>query len=170
MVNLKKTVYLLTTCCVFAFTGCTNPTSTAGSASTYYDGVITGVETIDIDKRKQNSTVNAMIGTVVGGVTGNLINGHTGGTLAGMGLGYIAGQGFSLLADRTTGLRLTVDTENGNMIVDMPYSCSYKIGKKVRLVSESSRGYVLVEDSGRYITPQEDDPKKCPITSGSIDK
>src|SRR5574344_225695 len=146
----------------FALSACTNPTSEAGSVNAYYDGVITGMEAIDLDNNQQDSTTNTIIGGVVGALLGNAVNGHSTGTAVGAGLGLLAGSGISKLADRSTGIRLSVDTDNGPLIVDMPFSCKYGVGKKVRLISGSSTASVMVEENGKYVTATQDKTSKCP--------
>ncbi len=158
----KKGIYTVIALGCLIAAGCTNPTTTAGSTSTVYDGTITGVELVDMDTGNQDSSTNGMLGLVAGAVAGNLINGHTGGTLAGAGLGMLAGSGLSMVANRKDGARLSVDTDAGPMIVDMPFSCSYKIGTKVRLASSGSKAFVMVKNGEHYITPKEDSPDKCP--------
>ena len=44
----------------------------------------------------------------------------------------------------------------------MPFSCKYAIGKKVRLISGSSQGSVMVYNNGHYYTATEDSKDKCP--------
>jgi outer membrane lipoprotein SlyB len=147
---------------VLIMNGCTNPTTEAGSVNTFYDGTITDIEPIDMDNKQQDSTTNAVMGAVAGAIVGNMINGHTTGTLVGAGAGLLAGKGVSMLADRTDGVRMTVETENGPMIIDMPFSCKYGIGKKVRIVSGSSNGSIMVEEDGHYVTATKDSKSKCP--------
>ena len=147
---------------VLVLNGCTNATTEAGSMNAYYDGTITDIELIDMNNKQQDSSTNAVIGAVAGAIAGNMINGHTTGTLVGAGAGLLAGKGYSMLADRTDGVRMTVDTENGPMIIDMPFSCKYGIGKKVRIVSGSSNGSVMVEEDGHYVTATKDSKSKCP--------
>lgn len=147
---------------VLVLNGCTNPTTEAGSMNAYYDGTITDIELIDMNNKQQDSTTNSVIGAVAGAIAGNMINGHTTGTLVGAGAGLLAGKGYSMLADRTDGVRMTVDTENGPMIIDMPFSCKYGIGKKVRIVSGSSNGSVMVEEDGHFVTATKDSKSKCP--------
>lgn len=147
---------------VLILSGCTNATTEAGSMNAYYDGTITDIEPIDMDNKQQDSTTNAVIGMVAGAIAGNALNGHTTGTLVGAGAGLLAGKGYSMLADRTDGVRMTVDTENGPMIIDMPFSCKYGVGKKVRIVSGSTNGSVMVEENGHYVTATKDSKSKCP--------
>ncbi len=147
---------------ILILNGCTNPTTEAGAVNTYYEGTITDIESIDMDNKQQDSSTNAVMGGVAGAIAGNLINGHTTGTLVGAGAGLLAGKGYSMLADRTEGVRMTVETENGPMIIDMPFSCKYGVGKKVRIVSGSSNGTVMVEENGHYVTATKDSKSKCP--------
>ncbi len=148
---------------VLLLNGCTTPTTEAGSMNAYYDGTITDIEKVDMSTNEQDSTTNAVIGMVAGAIVGNAVNGHTTGTLVGAGAGLLAGKGYSMLKDRTPGVRMTVDTENGPMIIDMPFSCKYGIGKKVRVISGSNTGSIMVEDeNGHYVTATQDSMDKCP--------
>ena len=147
---------------VLAINGCTNPTTEAGSVNTFYDGTITDIERVDMNNKQQDSSTNAVMGAVAGAIVGNMLNGHTTGTLVGAGAGLLAGKGYSMLADRTDGVRMTIETENGPMIVDMPFSCMYGVGKKVRLVTGSTNGSVMVEENGHYVTATKDSMSKCP--------
>lgn len=70
--------------------------------------------------------------------------------------------------DRHDGVRLTIDSDNGPLIVDMPFSCKYAVGKKVRLISGSSQGSVMVKQNGRYVTATEDSYTKCPAAYNAI--
>ena len=100
---------------------------------------------------------------MLGGVVGNLISKNSTGTLVGAGGGFLIGQGISKLADRNVGLRLTVDTEHGAMLVDTPYSCKLGVGKQVRLISGTSKGTVMVRNSsGKYETVTSEKVSACP--------
>ena len=50
----------------------------------------------------------------------------------------------------------------------MPFSCKYAVGKKVRLISGSSQGSVMVKQNGRYVTATEDSYTKCPAVYNAI--
>ena len=138
---------------VLAINGCTNPTTEAGSVNTFYDGTITDIERVDMNNKQQDSSTNAVMGAVAGAIVGNMLR---------AGAGLLAGKGYSMLADRTDGVRMTIETENGPMIVDMPFSCMYGVGKKVRLVTGSTNGSVMVEENGHYVTATKDSMSKCP--------
>ncbi|MGN1281891.1 MAG: YMGG-like glycine zipper-containing protein [Succinivibrio sp.] len=148
---------------VLALNACTNATTQAGSVNTYYDGTITDMEAVDLDTNRNDTGTNTLLGAVGGALIGNLIGKNSTGTLVGAGVGALAAGGASKLANRHDGVRLTIDSENGPLIVDMPFSCKYEIGKKVRLISNSSSGSVMVDNGdGHFTTATEDSYKKCP--------
>ena len=124
--------------------GCTVPTTEAGNTQTYYEGKITGIELIDMKTNRNDNTKNTLLGAVGGALLGNLIGKNSTGTVIGAGAGALAGNALSEYGQRHEGVRLSVDTDNGPVIVDMPFSCKYAIGKKVRLISGSSQGSVMV--------------------------
>lgn len=142
--------------------GCTNPTSTAGTVSSYYDGTLTGIEMIDIDAQEYDSTTNALLGAIGGAIIGNLLNKHSTGTLVGAGLGGAAAGLGSSAANRQDGLRLSVNTEAGNMIVDVPFSCQYRVGQKVRVISGGGAAPVQVYSQGAYRTATVQSKSECP--------
>ncbi len=159
--NLSLHALILASSMLIA-SGCTTPTTKAGSVNAYYDGTITDIEKIDMDTNQQDDTTNSIIGMTAGAIAGYALNGHGTGTLVGAGAGLLAGKGYSMLKDRTDGVRMTVETENGPMIIDMPFSCKYGIGKKVRIISGSNNGSVMVEENGHYETATIDKMDKCP--------
>ena len=151
-----------------SLTGCTNPTSKAGTRSTYYEGVIEDIEIIDIDTNQMDNGNNTIIGAIAGAIIGNMVNNHSTGTIVGAGLCAVAGNAVSKATNRTDGVRLTVETDNGPMIIDMPFSCKYKVGKKVRLVSDGDKGTIMVETNGKYKTATQDSYNTCPTVYEEI--
>ncbi|MCI7024763.1 MAG: YMGG-like glycine zipper-containing protein, partial [Succinatimonas sp.] len=117
---------------------------------------------------KNDNTSNTILGAVGGALLGNLISKNSTGTAVGAGLGALAAGSASKYMDRHDGVRLTIDSDNGPLIVDMPFSCKYAVGKKVRLISGSSQGSVMVKQNGRYVTATEDSYTKCPATYNAI--
>ncbi|NLK85737.1 MAG: hypothetical protein GX278_07355 [Aeromonadales bacterium] len=169
--NKNKIAIITLASCVLGtslMNGCTNPVSEAGTVQSYYEGTITGMEAIDIDTNKHDGTSNSLLGAIGGAIIGNLISKNSTGTLVGAGLGAVAAGGASSLSDRHDGVRLTINSDNGPLIVDMPFSCKYAVGKKVRLISGSSQGSVMVENNGKYATATEDSYDKCPALYNSI--
>ncbi len=154
--------------CAATLSACTNPVSEAGTVSTYYEGRITGIEAIDINNKKNDNTSNTILGAVGGALLGNLISKNSTGTAVGAGLGALAAGSASKYMDRHDGVRLTIDSDNGPLIVDMPFSCKYAVGKKVRLISGSAQGSVMVQNNGRYETATEDSYSKCPAVYNAI--
>ena len=154
--------------CATTLNACTNPVSEAGTVNTYYEGTITGIEAIDIANKKNDNTSNTLLGAVGGAIIGNLINKKSSGTIVGAGLGALAAGSASKYLDRHDGVRLTIESDNGPLIVDMPFSCKYAVGKKVRLISGSSQGSVMVKQNGCYVTATEDSYTKCPAVYNSI--
>lgn len=148
--------------------GCTNPTTTAGTTSSSIDGIITGVESVDIDTQKYDSGSNALIGAVGGAIIGSLINGHSTGAWVGGTAGALAGGFASSAANRTDGVRLTIDTYSGTLVVDEPFSCLYDKGAKVRLISNGSTSQIQVLNNGKYVTAGNDDRAKCPVKFDAI--
>lgn len=144
--------------------GCTNPTSTAGKVSYFTEGVITDVETITIDLEHYKTEGNVGLGAVLGAGIGQLIGGDTEGTLIGAGIGALIGGGASAFADRTEGMRLTVSTNQGLILVDQPYSCNFTKGAKIRMINSGSNNVqVQVLVDGTYVTAEKNSSKDCPI-------
>lgn len=171
MTKNSKAVCLLAICAGAAavLNACTNPTTEAGSVNTYYEGTITDMEAIDLTTKKNDTGSNALLGAVGGAVIGNIIGNNSTGTLVGAGVGALITGGASNLANRHDGVRLSVDSDNGPLIVDMPFSCKYEVGKRVRLISGSSTGSVMVEeDNGHFATATEDSYSKCPAVYEKI--
>lgn len=146
-------------------TGCTNPTSTAGKVSYFTEGVITDIEHITIDLDHYDTKNTAVVGGIAGAAAGQIIGGNTKGTLIGAGIGALLSGAASKLMDRTDdGARLTVNTSQGFITVDQPFSCYYKKGAKVRLINQGNNTVqVQVLHNGHYRTAQKSDPKDCKL-------
>ena len=148
---------------------CTNASTHVGNVSTYYSGTITSLELVDdIDTNTYNTSSNTMLGALGGALLGGLISDHSSGALVGGALGGLAGAGGSHLGNRSEGVRMTVNTENGPTIVDTYFNCKLKVGKKVRLLSGSSTGEVHVLDNGVYKTVRAQTKEACPTTYNKI--
>lgn len=145
--------------------GCTNPTSTAGSVSYFTEGVITDIEYITIDLNHYNTKNTAAVGGVAGAAAGQILGGNTKSTLIGAGIGALLAAGASMVMDRTTdGARLTVNTNQGLILVDQPFSCNYRKGAKIRLINRSDNTVdVQVLVNGSYKTAEKNAHKDCPI-------
>lgn len=138
-----------------AATGCSNPTSTAGRTAFFTDGVITDIETIDLDQQKYDKKNSSIAGAAAGAAVGQIIGRDTEGTLLGAGIGALLAYGATNMMDHTEGLRLTVKTKQGSLIVDQPYSCDVYKGAKVRLINQSNNSVqvqVLKNDVYRTLT------------------
>lgn len=146
-------------------TGCTNPTSTAGKVSYFTEGVITDVEHITIDLDHYDSKNSAVVGGIAGAAAGQIIGGNTKGTLIGAGIGALLTGAATKLMDRTDdGARLTINTSQGFITVDQPFSCNYRKGAKVRLINQGHNTVqVQVLTNGSYRTVQKNDPKDCKL-------
>ena len=57
--------------------GCTNPTSTAGSVSYFTEGVITDIEYITIDLNHYNTKNTAAVGGIAGAAAGQILGGNS---------------------------------------------------------------------------------------------
>lgn len=168
---IKFTKTLLTATAISStliLTACTNELTTAGNVSSYFNGTITDMEAIDINTENYDKNTNMLLGAAAGALLGNLINGKSTGTLVGAAVGGLAGHGLSKVGNRKDGVRLSIDSDNGPLVVDMPFSCKYAIGKKVRLVSGSSRGAVMVKINGHWQTATQDAYSKCPALYNQI--
>lgn len=146
-------------------TGCTNPTSTAGKVSYFTEGVITDMEYITIDLEHYDTQNSAIVGGVAGAALGQIIGGDTEGTLIGAGIGALLAGAGSKVMDRTSdGMRLTINTNQGLILVDQPYSCTYRRGAKVRMINQNDNTVqVQVLVNGSYITAEKSDRNDCPI-------
>ena len=156
---------LVTTLAVTTLSGCTNPTSTAGKVSYFTEGVITDLEYITIDLEHYNTQKSAVVGGVAGAAAGQVIGGDTEGTLIGAGIGALLAGAAAAMMDRTDeGIRLTINTNQGLILVDQPYSCTYQKGSKVRLINQSDNTVqVQVLVNGSYRTAQKNKRDECPL-------
>ena len=156
---------LVTTLAVTTLSGCTNPTSTAGKVSYFMEGVITDLEYITIDLEHYNTQKSAVVGGVAGAAAGQVIGGDTEGTLIGAGIGALLAGAAAAMMDRTDeGIRLTINTNQGLILVDQPYSCTYQKGSKVRLINQSDNTVqVQVLVNGSYRTAQKNKRDECPL-------
>ena len=68
-----------------------------------------------------------------------------------------------MAADQGTGMRLTVNTSNGLVLIDQPYSCLFKVNAKVRLINQDGSTQLQVYDGTRYRTATADSPSDCPL-------
>lgn len=145
--------------------GCTNPTSTAGQVSYFTEGVITDIEYITLDLEHYNTKNTAIVGGAAGAAAGQIIGHNSSSTAIGAGIGALLAVGASALMDRTSdGARLTVNTNQGLIIVDQPYSCNYRKGAKIRLINRSNNTVdVQVLVNGHYKTAQKSQHKDCPL-------
>lgn len=146
-------------------TGCSNPTSTAGKVSYFTEGVITDVEYITIDLNHYNTKNSTIVGGAIGAAAGQIIGGNTKGTLIGAGIGALLSGAASTIMDRTSdGARLTINTNQGFILVDQPFSCYYKPGSKVRLINQNNNTVqVQVLYDGKYRTAEKNAHKDCKI-------
>lgn len=142
---------------------CSNTTGSAGQMSYFTEGVITDIEQIDITKNKYDTTKNAGLGAIGGAIAGQAIGHDTKGTVIGAGIGAVIGGLAASIADQGDGMRLTVKTDSGLVLVDQPYSCLFKVRSKVRLINQNGSYQVQVFDGTRYRTATQDSPSKCPL-------
>ena len=129
------------------------------------NGVITDLEYITIDLEHYNTQKSAVVGGVAGAAAGQVIGGDTEGTLIGAGIGALLAGAAAAMMDRTDeGIRLTVNTNQGLILVDQPYSCTYQKGSKVRLINQSDNTVqVQVLVNGSYRTAQKNKRDECPL-------
>ncbi len=171
MINLKKKNALTATALAVVLgasilaSGCSNPTSTAGRVSYFTEGVITDVEYITLDLNKYDTTKTAAVGAAAGAAAGQIWGKDTKSTLIGAGIGALLSAGASALMDRTSdGARLTINTNQGLVLVDQPFSCNYQRGAKVRLINQSDNTVqIQVLVNGTYRTAETNSPKECSL-------
>ena len=142
-------------------TACTNPTGSAGQMSYFTEGVITDVEVIDLAKNRYDSTSTAAMGAAGGAVAGQIIGHDSKSTIIGAGIGAAIGFLSSKLADHGEGLRLTVRTDQGLVLIDQPYSCQLQVGRKVRMINQDGSYQVQVFDGSHYVTAVAQSPSDC---------
>lgn len=144
--------------------GCTNPTSTAGKVSYFTEGVIVDIEHITLDLDHYDTEGNVGVGAIVGAGLGQIFGGNTRSTVIGAGIGAVVGGLASSAADRVEGMRLTVNTDQGMVIVDQPYSCNFYRGAKIRMINSGSNNVqVQVNVGGQYVTAEKNDSSDCPV-------
>ncbi len=143
--------------------GCTNPTGQAGQISYFTEGVITDIEIIDIKKNKFNAAATTGAGAIAGAAAGQIIGRDTRSTVIGAGIGAVAGGVGAIFADRGEGMRLTVNTENGLILLDQPYSCLFQIDAKIRMIKHSDGIQVQVWDGEHYRTAEAGLSSECPV-------
>ena len=159
-----RSISVMTAAAVVILSGCTNPVGTAGTSNAYYAGRITGIEVVDLDTQNNDSTTNTVVGAIGGAIIGQLLNKHTSGTLVGAGLGAAAANLGSKALNRSEGLRISIDSENGPMLVDVPFNCSYAVGQKVRVVTSSAGAQLQTYSGGAYHTASAQSTSACPST------
>lgn len=163
--NTCKAVCVSALAALLTLTGCSSPTGTAGNVSYFTEGVITDIEVIDIDLNKYNHQGNAAIGAAAGAGIGQIIGKDSESTLIGAGIGLLAGLAASNIADRVDGMRLTVSTNQGLILLDQPYSCNFRKGAKIRMINSSKGNGVQVQvlTDGRYVTATKNAKTDCPV-------
>ena len=126
---------------------------------------LTGIEYITLDLNKYDTTKSAAVGAGIGAAAGQIWGKDTESTLIGAGIGALLSAGASALMDRTTdGARLTINTNQGLVLVDQPFSCNYQRGAKVRLINQSDNTVqVQVLVNGTYRTAETNSPKECSL-------
>lgn len=151
--------------CALMLNACTNPTGTAGTMNSSYKGTIHGIEVIDLDEQKYNTSTNALLGGIAGAVIGNLFTKNSTGTLVGAAAGAATGGLGSAGLNRSEGLRLSISSENGDVLVDVPFNCNYKVGQKIRIVGSGNSGaQVQYYSNGSYHTATSQKTSACPTT------
>lgn len=144
--------------------GCTNPTGEAGEISYFTEGVITDIEIIDIKKNKYDTASTTGAGAIAGAAAGQVIGRDTKSTVIGAGIGAVVGGVGAIFADRGDGMRLTVNTSNGLILLDQPYSCLFQIDAKIRMIKQSSGSVqVQVWDGEHYRTAVAQSPSECEL-------
>lgn len=164
--KIARAGLLALTCGVaFNLAGCSSATSTAGKVSYFTEGVITDVEYITIDLNKYDATKTAGVGAAAGAAAGQVIGRNTKSTLIGAGIGAVLAGAGALAADRTDdGARLTVNTSQGLILVDQPFSCNFKVGAKIRMINQGDNTVqVQVLTPNGYVTAQKNYTKDCPL-------
>ena len=133
--------------------------------SYFTEGVITDVEYITLDLNKYDTTKSAAVGAGIGAAAGQIWGKDTKSTLIGAGIGALLSAGASAMMDRTSdGARLTINTNQGLVLVDQPFSCNYQRGAKVRLINQSDNTVqIQVLVNGTYRTAETNSPKECSL-------
>ncbi len=101
-----------------------------------YFGTVLKVDEVAIEGRQTG--FGAIAGGVLGGVAGNMVGGGTGrsaATAAGAVGGTIAGTALEKQATKNAGLELTVERDNGEIIVVVQEKDDdFRVGDRVRIV------------------------------------
>ncbi len=160
---MKYSALTVAAICSMLLSACTNPTGTAGSMNSTYRGTLHAIEVIDLDEQKYNTSTNAMLGGLAGAVLGNIISKNSTGTWVGAAAGAAVGGLGSMGMNRSEGLRLSVDSENGDVIIDVPFNCNYKVGQTLRIVGSGNSGVqVQYYANGAYHTASAQSTSQCP--------
>ena len=93
---------------------------------------------------------------------GAVINDHTSGALVGAGLGAAAGGLGSKAANHTDGLRISLESDNGDVMVDVPFNCGFELGQKVRIINGSHGAQIQFFKNGAYHTAMAQSSSQCP--------
>lgn len=161
---MKNIAFTAIAVCIatLSLSACTNPTGTAGAMNSSYGGTVKGIELIDIDSKKYDTSTNTVIGGIAGAVLGAVINDHTSGALVGAGLGAAAGGLGSKAANHTDGLRISLESDNGDVMVDVPFNCGFELGQKVRIINGSQGAQIQFFKNGAYHTAMAQSSSQCP--------
>ncbi len=165
MHKLPKSMLSLGAACLLCsgLSACTNPTGDAGQMMYFTEGVITETETIDLKKNRYDTKSTAATGAIGGAIAGQIIGHDTKSTLIGAGIGAIIGGVSAAVADKGDGIRLTVQTDQGLVLIDQPYSCELRPGRKIRMINQDGAYQVQVFDGERYRTAIAQSPSECSL-------
>ncbi|MBO8415392.1 MAG: hypothetical protein IAB19_03300 [Proteobacteria bacterium] len=165
MFNFSKTKASISAAVIsltFGLTACTNPTGSAGQSMYFTEGVITSVEVIDnMQKNRYDATSTAVLGGVGGAAAGQIIGHDTKSTIIGAGIGAVIAGLSAKIADQGEGMRVTVKTEQGQLLIDQPYSCLLQPGRKVRMINNNGSYQLQVFDGSTYRTAEQQSPSEC---------
>lgn len=163
----KKTLVSIVAPAVLAsalfISGCTTPTGTVGKMSYFTEGVITDVEVIDVQKNNIETSTNTGLGAATGAIAGQVIGRDTESTLIGAGIGAAIGLLGSKFAESGEGMRLTVNTDKGLVLIDQPYSCLFKVNARVRMINNNGSYQLQVFDGERFRTAVAQSKSECPL-------
>ncbi len=158
--QVKASILAISLGAILSLSACTNSTGSVGQTMYFTTGTIVGIEKIDVKKNNTDTLANTGILAAVGAVAGQLIGKDTKGTLIGAGIGAGAGLLGSYIGDRGEGMRLSVKTDNGTILLDQPYSCDLKVGKEIRMIKQKDGStQVQVKNGNSYKTVSYD--TKC---------
>ncbi len=160
----KKAIIPISIIAALSLNACTNPTSTAGAHSSFTEGIIMDYEKISINKDQYNDMKSAGVAAMAGAGIGQIIGKDTKSTLVGAIIGGLVGNTVSKLGNSySDGMRVTVQTAKGPIIVDTLYSCLYRKNAKVRMINRNGKVTMQVLTTEGYRTAVEDSPSKCPM-------